>query len=282
MTTEAFLAKAGSVAKRDVSAFLRQWTDRDDLPDLAVSARASRGGERWRVLITVAQKTRPYEFLTTVAVETEKEVRWFPLHVRGDSTTAEFSVSAQPVRVTINAGNDIPLRRTSPYTLTNLFDDFRNVSLVYGTARQIEAHHTLALRYQSVIADQFVEYFLPVRQDNDVAVDGTDAGDLVLLSAGQDNSLALRCAAAAGVDIGKGFFRWQGKTYSSAEDGVFTAFPHPVIPARVVYLFHANSALQLYQMTKRHQPLPSWGIFRGENVVERGYFAGKGTVRDIE
>jgi hypothetical protein len=265
-----------------VNAFIRQWTDRDDLPDLTVRAGGRKEGDGWIANVTISQKTRPYEFFTTVAVETEKEIRWFPLHVRGDSTTAEFPVAAQPVAVTINAGNDIPVRRISAYTLANLFDDFRDVSLVYGTARQIEAHHTLALRYQAVIADQFVEYLLPVRQDCEVPADAADTGDLVLLSTGEDNSVALRLAPVLGVEIGKGFFRWQGKTYGSPEDGLFAAFPSPADPAKAVYLFHANSALQLYHMTKRHQPLPSWGVFKGENVVERGYSAGKGTEIRIE
>jgi len=44
----------------------------------------------------------------------------------------------------------------------------------------------------------------------------------------------------------------------------------------VVYLVIANSALQLYQMTKVYQPVPSWALFKGERVVEKGYHPKEG------
>jgi general secretion pathway protein L len=36
---------------------------------------------------------------------------------------------------------------------------------VYGTTRQVEANHTAALRFQTVLAEQFTEVFSPLRQD---------------------------------------------------------------------------------------------------------------------
>jgi hypothetical protein len=39
----------------------------------------------------------------------------------------------------------------------------------------------------------------------------------------------------------------------------------------MVTLVIANSALQLFQMTRSFQPLPAWALFRGVSVVERGY-----------
>lgn len=55
------------------------------------------------------------------------------------------------------------------------------------------------------------------------------------------------------------------------DDGLFIALPNPLARGRLVYLFAGNSALQLYQMTKRHQYLPTWAVFKGENAVLRGY-----------
>ena len=40
----------------------------------------------------------------------------------------------------------------------------------------------------------------------------------------------------------------------------------------MLYLITANSALQLHQMTKSYaRDLPSWAVFKGEKVVDRGY-----------
>jgi hypothetical protein len=70
---------------------------------------------------------------------------------------------------------------------------------------------------------------------------------------------------------GRNFFVWRGKTYADVDDGFFAAVPNPRNPNRTVYLFAGNSALQLYQMTKRYQSLPSWAVFKGDAVVEKGY-----------
>jgi len=38
----------------------------------------------------------------------------------------------------------------------------------------------------------------------------------------------------------------------------------------VLYLVLANSAAQLERMTRKWQSLPSWALFRGTEVVEKG------------
>ena len=102
------------------------------------------------------------------------------------------------------------------------------------------------------------------------------AHDLIVLGGAADNSVTGRLAERLGLTLGKNMFRWNGKTYADPDDGLFVAFPNPFNPARVVYVFAGNSALQMYHMTKRFMPLPSWGVFKGENVVERGYHPVRG------
>jgi hypothetical protein len=96
-------------------------------------------------------------------------------------------------------------------------------------------------------------------------------GDLIVLGGAADNSLAAVCAENAGLTLGLNSFRWRGRLYAEPDDGLFMACANPGNPGRNVYLFVSNSALQQYQMTKRFQPLPSWAVFKGEQVVERGY-----------
>ena len=60
--------------------------------------------------------------------------------------------------------------------------------------------------------------------------------------------------------------------YADPDDGLMAALPHPSNPNRAVYIVVANSALELYQMTKRHQRLPSWATFSGERITAKGYF----------
>ena len=174
-------------------------------------------------------------------------------------------------RSIFNAGNDIPVRRSDCFTYANLFDDFKNAGIAYGTSRQVEANRTLALRFQGVIADQFTEDLLPVRQDNSITDEELRTENMILLGNGGDNELLRRFAEKIGLSVGTNFFRWQGKTYANAEDGLFLVAPNPLNPERALYCFVANSGVQLWQMTRRYQPLPVWALFKGDQIVERGY-----------
>ncbi|MBP1619429.1 MAG: hypothetical protein H6Q02_196, partial [Acidobacteria bacterium] len=73
------------------------------------------------------------------------------------------------------------------------------------------------------------------------------------------------------VRLGKNWFAWQGKTYARSDDGLFLALPNPANPERALYLFLANSALQLHEMTKSYPTgLASWAVYRGAEVKEQG------------
>jgi hypothetical protein len=270
MTSGAFITAAEKIAKKDLKSFIRQWIDRDDLPDPTIKAHTTKTDSGWTTTLEVAQSGTPYDFCTIVGIENDREIRWALVHVPGAAFTTTFTSPDHPRRLVFNTGNDVPVKRPY-YTLANLFDDFQNVKIVYGTARQVEAHHTLALRYQAVIADAFTETLLPVCQDADLADADLKSSDMVLLGVGTDNAMLAGLAGLHGVVVGKNFFRWRGRTYGSAEDGLFAVFPSPQNPAKVVYMFLANSALQLYQMTKRHQPMPQWSIFKGDQSVEKGF-----------
>jgi len=48
--------------------------------------------------------------------------------------------------------------------------------------------------------------------------------------------------------------------------------PNPYNPDRVLYLIVANSAMQLYQMTRTYERgLPAWAVYKGAEVVASGY-----------
>ena len=271
MTTSEFISAAEAVAGPAAGQVIRQWVTRDDLPAPVMTAGVTQSGDVWNIAVTVRQAGTPYRFATSVAIESDNDTEWKPVVVNGPEERFTFTVKKRPRRVIFNAGNDIPVRRDNAATYANLFDDFSTTQIVYGTSRQTEAHHTLGLRYQTMIADQFVEYLLPLRQDAVVSAEVMAAHDLVVLGGAADNVLADTLAKAAGIRLGRNSFTWMGKTYVDPEDGLFVAFPNPFAPARMVYLFAGNSALQLYQMTKRHQSLPTWGIFKGENTVLKGY-----------
>jgi hypothetical protein len=271
LTTAQFVKRSSEMAAMSLESFVAQWLDRDDLPDPTVHASVSKLGEEWKVDLEVLQQGTPYEFSTTVALETENGTQVEMVTVMSSPQKFSFTTHGRPERLLFNVGNDIPVGRNEYFSYSNLFDDFKNVMIVYGTSRQVEANHTLALKYQTVLADQFTEDLLPVKQDNMFSQEGCAASDLVILGNGGDNEVLRSVAERIGLAVGKNMFRWQGKTYASPDDGLFFAAANPYNRSRAVYCFVANSELQLYWMTRRHQPLPAWALFKGEQVADRGF-----------
>ncbi len=281
LSTAEFVQRAGAAAGTDIAPLVREWLEREDLPDVKVAATTSGAGEEWTVNLEVRQEGTPYRFLTTVAIETEKGEQLYLVEVGGSPERLTLRAGSRPLRVTFNAGSDIPVRRGDFFTYANLFDDFKDVSIVYGTSRQVEANRTLALRFQGVLADQFTEDLLPVRQDSEMGDDDVRAGDLVILGNGGDNELLRRLAEKVPLAVGQNFFRWHGKGFGSADDGLFLAVPNPLNPERALYCFVANSGVQLWQMTRRYQGLPVWALFKGEKIVERGYLPASHLMCDV-
>jgi len=272
ITTKQFIAEAEKVGGKDCVPWIEQWIERDDVPRPRVRATATqstKGG--WNVALVVDQDGSPYRFIGTVALETDHGVEWKTVKVQSGHEELTFAISDKPRTVTFNPGNDIPVPRKNFYVFSNYFDDFDHSILVYGTSRQVEANHTLALRYQTVLADAFTEILPPLRKDCEVSAAELASCDLILLGGVADNRLTGQIAEKAGLSLGKDMFVWKGKTYGAPDDGVIVTLPNPYNPARVAYFIIANSALQLWQMTRRNPSVPSWGVFKGEKVVEKGY-----------
>jgi hypothetical protein len=284
MSTKAFLDAAGKAAGQDLRPVVLPWLERSDLPDIRVSASLSGGpvadrgaspndklDSTWTVQLSMSQSGYAYRLTTSVLVETETRKVWKPITVQGVDTTLAITMQERPVHVSFNAGNDISVRRENFYTHANYFDDYDSTLVVYGTSQQDDANHTLALRYQTVLADAFTENLPMLRKDSEVSPADLASHDLIVLGGAAENPLTQRLSLDLGIEIGRNTFTWQEKAYASADEGAILVFPNPYNPRKVAYLVAANSALQLYNMTKRHQPVHSWGIFKGSKLVEKGY-----------
>ena len=229
-------------------------------------------GGKWSVTLEVAQPAdRAYRFWTTVRIDTEKGAVWKRLEAGGELRRAEWTRDSRPLRLAFNAGNDIPAAHDRFYTHANFADNFAATRLVYGSGRQIEAMHTLGLRWRTALADAFSEVLPPLQQDAEITRAELEGSHLMLLGGAEDNQLTKEAAGRLGLALGKDWFAWDGRVYGQENDGLLAVFPSPYNPKRSVTLIVANSALQLYQMTRAYQPLPSWAVFRGAEVVARGY-----------
>ena len=158
------------------------------------------------------------------------------------------------------------------YTMSSYYDDFHNTMVVYGTSRQIEANHTLALRFSKLLGDRVSERMPLVKKESEITKEELASSDLIILGGIEDNGLMKTVANKLDLILGKNLFKWQGKTYGDASDGLFAAFPNPFNPEKFALLFIANSALQLHQMTKEYNRMPAWALFKEDKIEEKGFY----------
>jgi hypothetical protein len=273
LKTDALLKTASKAAGRDVSALLKPWIEQAGLPDPQPSIRVEKEGDAWKVRVEVKQPAgRAWHLLTSVAIDAGDKRTVKPMEVQGALSQLEATVPAKPDRVVFNPSTDFPVQTDRAAVWANLSDDFEKVLIVYGTSRQIEANHTLALRWQATVADAYTENLLPVVRDCEVSDAQLRENDLVVLGGPDDNAIVARLAGKIPVPAGRGWFRWDGQLYGSSDDGLFAALPNPWNPARKLYLFLSNSALQLHQMTRSYVPsLPGWALFKGDEIKQQGH-----------
>jgi hypothetical protein len=271
LSTWRFTRVASEVAGRDLEGFIGQWVKRSGLPEPQVRASVRQDGSGWALVFEVTQPGEPYHLLSSVEVEVGGTRVVRPLEITEAKQSIELTFGARPTRAVFDALRDIPVRHDRFYTWANWSDDFHRSLIVHGTARQIEANRTLALRFQSVLGDAFSEELPPVVKDCEAGDADLSGHDLIVLGGREDNTLLARLAGELPVQLGKNWFAWQGKRYARSDDGLFLALPNPTNPERALYLFLANSALQLHEMTKSYPTgIASWAVYRGAEVKDQG------------
>jgi hypothetical protein len=275
ITTADFKRAALEATGKDVGAFVAQWVERTGLPQPRIRVSAVQGKDGYETTLKVEQQDkRPWHFVTLVEVRTAKGSTLERVEVKGPQETFTFRTAEAPVRVVFNAANDIPVPRERFQVLSNQTDAFERLLLVHGTARQTESMRTLALGYRDVLADAFTEVLPPLVPDGEVTDAQLADRDLVVFGGAEDNALLARLAEEKKlpVELGRRYFRWQGKTYGRPDDGLALALPNPYNPKRALYLYVANSGLQLWQMTRTyHRNLQGWALFRGGDVGTKGF-----------
>jgi hypothetical protein len=269
ITNDKFIEYAG---KAGISKeFISQWINSTELPKFTTEVKIESDNSKWKTGINIKQTGKVFNLFLTVSIEFEKERIVKLIELKNQENNFEYTFDNKPLSVTVNSGNDVPVNRTNYYTYSNFFDDYSNTVIVYGTKQQVEANHTIALRYQKMVADRFTETFQPIKKDSEIDESELAKNDIILLGGVSENSLTEKLLNKFGITNGKYFFEWNGTTYNNNDDGLYLTYPNPYNPAKTLYLFIANSAQQLYQMTKRHQSMPAFALFKGDKIIKKGY-----------
>jgi len=280
MATADFISVAEEISGRSLDGFVRQWLEREGLPELAPSFEVRESKKGWALKMTAAQGDPSYHVVTHVEVTLGNERVVKRVEINGDSEV-EFLFDEQPNRVVFNVFDDIPVPREDFYVWRNFIDDFHSTLIVYATASQIEANHTLARRWQELVADTYVEILPPLVKDAEINVDQAEDHDLMVMGTTDDNSLFSHLVGSD-IEMERGEFSFRGRTFAQPDDGLFAVLPNPFNPKKVLYLIAANSAKELYEMTTTYdRGIPSWAVFKGGEIVDQGFFEPEGFVVEL-
>jgi hypothetical protein len=209
--------------------------------------------------------------VTHIEVEAGGERSLHRIEVAGKEAI-ELHFDQRPTRVVFDALHDLPVEHDNFYEWRNLIDDFHDTLIVYGTARQIEANHTMARRWQEKVADTYIEILPPLVKDSEIDEVQVTTHDLIAMGTLMDNYFFGHMPENLPVRLGRNHFEWMGETYGEPDDGLFLVVPNPWNPDRVMYVIAANSGMELYDMTETyHKDIPQWARFKGDEIVDRGY-----------
>ena len=264
-----------SVSGQDLDEFIGQWIEREDIPKVELNASSKPAGDKWIVKLNVKQKDNPYHFFSVVKINTDGKQDYRMVEVNGANCEVTFETASEPLSVEFNTLNDVPYEYENYYSFRSLYDEYHNALIVYGTSRQIEANNTLAHRFSTKMADRRLETLIPCKKDSEVTDEELANYDLIVLGGVEDNSFMKTIAEKLGLEFHKNYFTWRGKTYSNADDGIYATFANPYNPEKALYIFNANSALQLHEMTKQIYRNGVWNIFKGDKTKDSGVYCNK-------
>lgn len=273
ISTDDVIDLAEEVSGQEVEELIEQWIERDDIPAFVVTATSEKIDASWKVTLKVNQKNDPYNFRTTVKIVSESGNDIKMVDVSGTESLLTFELESKPLSITFNAGNDIPYNYENYFSFRSLYDEYHNALIVYGTSRQIEANNTLAQRFSTKLGDRRLEILIPTKKDSEVTEEELAKHDLIILGGVEDNSVMGRVAEKLGLEFNKNSFSWRGKTYGKANEGLYATFANPFNPEKALYIFNANSAMQLYEMTKQVQRMGVWNIFESDEIVDKGVYS---------
>jgi hypothetical protein len=278
-STAQILAALSAGAGRDCRAIVDPWISRAELPHPVLSAVSAPAGDGFEVKVELAQDPS-WPFVAFIELRTDKGSRLERISSDGTRAAFSFRSEAKPLALVFNGGGDLATSKENPFTPANILDDWDHALIAWGSVRAAESHRTLALQWREVLAEATTEVLLPARPEAELSDRDLREHDLILLGGAADNAVVARMQAEGKLPatFGPGWFRWRGKLSARPEDGLALAFPNPWNPQRTVYLLAANSALQLYHMTRSApRGWQAWALFKGTEITSKGFSEAKGS-----
>jgi hypothetical protein len=271
-----FKAKLNSISGEDLTGFVEQWLERKGLPEPKVAASVAKNDDgSYLVTVTITQpEDNSYNCITDIAFYSDADVFYRAADFNGLKTELSYTLPEKPAKLVFNYSNKIPVERDNCYTMGNILDEFATATIISGTNRQLEANNTIARDWSFNLAEAYTEILIPVVKDCEITQGELKSRDLIVLGSPSENAITRYLADEnlLPIDFAKNCFIWNGKTYGKHDHGIVVVMPNPWNKNRLLFLFVANSQLQMHYMTEKYRRgMPAWSVFQGSKIVDEGY-----------
>ena len=234
--TQRFQKIAEKIYGEPLGWFFKQWLEGGELPQLRLeNVDLSKNGSMWQVqgsLVQLSDSVFQLPVKLVLMTELEKESKYIWLDTRNASF--EFSSPSRPKRILVDPELDILKFQKIPPILSELWDIYPNMIVVYGTLSEGQNNKTAA--------ELFNREFLGlgeniIKADIDVNEEDLNTQCLVLFGRPETNKIAQRFKNDFPVEFDGSIFTYTGINYDKPTQGVAQIVENPNDPHKLIIMY---------------------------------------------
>lgn len=216
--------------------FFQQWLEGGELPQLRLeNVDLSKNGNTWQVQGSLVQLSDSvFQLPVKLALKTEKDKEFKLIWLDKRRASFEFSSLNRPKRILVDPEFDILKQQKMPPILTELWDVYPRLLVVYGTLFEGEDNKTAA--------EVFNWGFLGlgeniIKPDIDVKEDDLNAQCLILFGRPETNKIAQQFKDNFPVAFDGSMFTYNGVNYDKLSQGVAQIVENPNDPQKLIIMY---------------------------------------------
>jgi len=273
--TNRFIQMAGSIYGDSLDWFFNQWEKINGLPHLKVDEVVSEKTDiGWSIKGSLSQSGKsifsmPVEF----SVETEKDQEFFTIWCSGRTTDFEFLTMNKPMVLHADPNHDLLKLQRMPLQLSQIWNSYPDITLVYGTISESEANKTAAERFNNEYLGLSPEIITP---DTSITDNDLDAECVVLFGRPETNKISKCFEEIFPIAFNGNSFICNEINYKKPSQGLAQIAEHPLRSKGLFIQYAGLSAAAMLQFGDLYlyDAPNSFVIYNGDKEITSGDWGG--------
>jgi len=269
--TGRFVQMAGNIYGESLEWFFDQWEKSNGLPHLKVDeVTLKKNNNGWRIKGKLIQSGKSFFVLPVeFSLETEKGHELFTIWQRERLANFEYQTANKPVVLKADANNDILKLQRMPLQLSNLWNSYPDITLIYGTVSESEANKTAAERFNNDYLGLSAEI---IKQDTSVTDNDLNTECVILFGRPETNKISKRFSSIFEIKFEGNKFSYNRGNYYKDTQGVAQITNHPLRNKGLFILYAGLSATAMLQFgdLNLYDAPNSFVIYDGNKQINSG------------